>query len=122
MVFDEPDATGHSKRWGSAAYYAKLAELDSFIGKIEQAVKDAGIHDSTVFILSSDHGGVLWGHGFRSSRQRRIPMVVYGSNIKEGYVIPSPLSICDIAPTMAAILGLEVPPEWTGQVLTGIFK
>jgi len=122
VAFNEPDSTGHSKRWGSAAYSAKLAELDSFIGIIEQAVKDAGIYDSTVFILSADHGGALWGHGFNSSRHRRIPLVIYGSNIKEGYSIPSPLSICDIDPTMAAVLGLEVPSEWTGQVLRGIFK
>ena len=122
VVMNEPDSTGHDKRWGSAAYNAKLTELDGFIEIIEQAVKDAGIYDSTVFMLSADHGGILWGHGFNSSRQRRIPMVIYGSNIKEGFVIPSPLTICDIAPTMAAILGLEVPPEWTGQLLTGIFK
>ena len=122
VAFNEPDSTGHSKRWGSAAYSAKLAELDSFIGIIEQAVKDAGIYDSTVFMLSADHGGALWGHGFNSSRHRRIPLIVYGTDIKEGYSIPSPLSICDIAPTMAAVLGLEVPPEWTGQVLRGIFK
>lgn len=122
VVFNEPDSAGHSKRWGSAAYNAKLTELDGFIGIIEQAVKDSGIYDSTVFILSSDHGGVLWGHGFNGPKQRRTPLVIYGSNIKEGYTIPSKRSICDIAPTMAIILGLEIPSEWTGQPLQGIFK
>ena len=121
-VFNEPDSAGHSNRWGSAAYCAKLAELDSFIAVIEQAAKDAGIYDSTVFMLSADHGGVLWGHGFNGSKQCRIPLVIYGSNIKEGYAIPKNRSICDIAPTMAVILGLQVPPEWAGQPLQGIFK
>ena len=122
IVFEEPDSTGHNKRWGSAAYYAKLEELDAFIEIIEQAVKNAGIYDDTVFILSSDHGGVLWGHGFNSPKQRRIPLVIYGSNIKNGYTIPARRSICDIAPTMAVILGLEIPPEWTGKPLAGVFK
>ena len=122
VAFNEPDSTGHSKRWGSKAYYDKLTELDGFIGIIEQAVRDAGVYDDTVFILASDHGGALWGHGFNLSSHRRIPLVIYGRNIREGFTIPSPLSICDIAPTMAAILGLEVPPEWKSRVLTEIFK
>ena len=122
IIFNEPDSTGHSKRWGSADYSAKLAELDGFVAIIEQAAKDAGIYDSAVFVLSADHGGVLWGHGFNGSRQRRIPLVIYGSNIKEGYAIPKDRSICDIAPTMAAILGLEIPSGWTGQPIPGIFK
>jgi predicted AlkP superfamily pyrophosphatase or phosphodiesterase len=121
-VFNEPDSTGHNKRWGSAAYYAKLTELDGFIAVIEQAVKDAGIYDSTVFILSADHGGSFRGHGANFPKQRKIPVVIYGGGIKEGFVIVSPVSICDIAPTMAAILGVEIPSEWTGRLLQEIFK
>ena len=122
IVYNEPDHIGHDKRWGSAAYYAKLKELDGYIAVIEQAVKDAGIYNETVFVLSSDHGGTMWGHGLSSRRQRRIPLVIYGSMIKKGFVIPAGGSICDIAPTMAAILGLKVPDEWTGQFIRGIFR
>jgi len=122
IAFDEPDATGHDKRWGSAAYYAILMEMDSLIAVIEQAVIDAGMYDNTVFVLSADHGGSLKGHGVNTSKHRRIPVIIYGSGIKEGYTLPSPGSICDIAPTMALILGLEVPAEWTGRPFPGIFK
>jgi len=122
VVFDQPDGTGHGKGWGSAAYYAKLAELDNYIAIIEQAVKTAGMYDSTVFILSADHGGMFRGHGHNILKQRKIPLVVYGGGIKVGYRIPSPLSICDIAPTMAAIMGLEAPPQWSGRTLKEIFK
>ncbi|MCL1814262.1 MAG: alkaline phosphatase [Treponema sp.] len=121
VVFDEPDPTGHSVRWGSKAYYAKLAELDNLVAVIEQAVIDAGIYDSTVFVLSADHGGLFRGHGSNISSHRKIPLVIYGGGIKKGFAIPSPTSICDIAPTMAAILGLEAPLEWTGRALTKIF-
>jgi predicted AlkP superfamily pyrophosphatase or phosphodiesterase len=121
IVFNEPDHTGHKKRWGSRAYYSKLAELDGYITIIEQAVKDAGVYDDTVFVLSADHGGSGWDHWSNIPQNRKIPLIVFGKGIKEGYAIPSPLSICDIAPTMAAILGLEVPPEWTGHILTDIF-
>jgi predicted AlkP superfamily pyrophosphatase or phosphodiesterase len=120
--FNEPDAIGHDKKWGSAAYYAKLAEMDNLIAIIEQAVKDAGIYDSTVFVLSADHGGIGHGHGANFSVNRKIPMVFYGSGIKEGFAIPSPVNNYDITPTMAALLGMEIPPEWTGRILYEIFK
>jgi len=122
IVFDEPDATGHKKRWGSNAYYTKLSEMDNLIAHIEMAVKDAGIYDDTAFVLSADHGGAFWGHGQNTSKQRRIPIVIYGNMIKNGYAIPESLGIYDVAPTMAAILGLKAPPEWTGRIIPGIYK
>jgi len=122
VAFNEPDSVGHNKGWGSASYYAKLTELDGLIAVIEQAVKDAGIYDNTVFILSADHGGSFFGHGHDLPKQRKIPVVVYGPGIKEGFAMSSPVSICDVAPTMAAILGLEIPSEWTGLPLSEIFK
>jgi len=122
VVFNEPDSTGHNSGWGSTAYYAKLTELDGLIAVIEQAVKDSGIYDSTVFILSADHGGSFHGHGANFPKQRKIPVVVYGPGIKEGFFISSLVGICDIAPTMAAILGMEIPSEWTGRLLQEVFK
>ena len=122
VVFDEPDKTGHSKCWGSEAYYKKLYELDSFISVIKKAVIDAGIYNDTVFVLSSDHGGSFKTHGSNFASHRRIPLVVFGKGIKKGYSIYGKPDILDIAPTMAAILGLNVPSEWEGQVLWEIFE
>ena len=122
VVFNEPDVVGHAKRWGSAEYYAKLTEMDSLVAVIEQAVKDAGIYDSTVFVLSADHGGSGYGHESNTPKRRKIPLIFYGSGIKQGFAIPSPVSICDIAPTMTALLGMDIPAEWTGRSLYEIFK
>lgn len=122
VAFNEPDSTGHKMHWGSKEYYNKLAELDKLISIIEQAVKDAGIYDSTVFILSADHGGNYWGHGRNLKRHRQIPVIICGRGIKNGYTIPSPSSICSIAPTMAAIMGFYIPPEWESRPLTEVFK
>jgi len=122
IVLEEPDITGHSKSWGSKAYYNKLQILDYFIAIIIQAVKDAGIYDNTVFMLSSDHGGYFYSHWLNISKNRKIPFVVFGRGIKKGYFVSSSAGICDIAPTMALSLGLEIPPEWTGIALTEIFE
>ena len=122
IVFDEPDITGHMKGWGSKAYYNKLALLDNFVAIIEQAVKDSGIYDSTVFVFSSDHGGSFKGHGLNTSKHRKTPLIIYGTGIKKGYTIPFPVNNCDIAPSIATILGLQVPKEWAGRPLIEIFQ
>jgi predicted AlkP superfamily pyrophosphatase or phosphodiesterase len=122
ISFDEPDNTGHTIGWGSKAYYAKHEEMDNLIAAIEQAVKDAGIYDSTVFVFSADHGGAFKGHSGYFPKHYKIPMIFYGSGIKEGFNITSHVNIYDITPTMAALLGMEIPPEWTGRVLYEIFK
>jgi predicted AlkP superfamily pyrophosphatase or phosphodiesterase len=117
IVFNEPDRIGHAKRHGSPEYYAVLKELDAHIARVEQAVKDGGFYEDTVFILTSDHGGWLWGHGFNTPRQRTIPLILYGKNIRRGFVIPGQVNIYDIAPTVAAIFGVDAPPVWTGRAL-----
>ncbi len=65
ICFDSPDHTGHTEGHDTPAYYTKLAELDTYIGQIVQAVKDAGILDDTIFILTADHGGIDKGHGYK---------------------------------------------------------
>ena len=122
IVFNEPDATGHKKSWGSKLYYDKLQILDDYIAIIVQAVKEAEIYDNTVFMLSSDHGGYFYSHQLNVSKNREIPFIVFGKGIKKGYIVSSSASIYDIAPTMALSLGLEIPSEWTGTALTEIFE
>jgi len=121
IIFGEPDITGHTQGWGSKAYYDKLTLLDNFVSIIEQAINDSEIFDSTVFVFSSDHGGSFKGHGLNTSKHRKIPLIFYGHGIKKRHIISFPLAIYDIAPSMAAILGLKVPMEWTGMPIFEIF-
>lgn len=44
-----------------------------------------------------------------------------GPHIKSGYNIHNP-SIMDIAPSILYLMGIPVPEDWDGKVLTGIFK
>ena len=73
VVFDNPDHVGHADGHDTPAYYAKLVELDGYIGQIVEAAKEAGIWDDTVIIISSDHGAsgkVTAGRRFRSLKRR----------------------------------------------------
>ena len=122
IIFEEPDQTAHKKMWGSKKYYKMCVLLDNYLSIIKQSVIDAGIYNDTVFIISSDHGGFLHDHSLNYSRNRKIPLVVCGKGVKKNYTITSLSGICDIAPTMAAILGLDIPSQWTGIHLWEIFE
>jgi len=121
IVFDEPDHTGHSRGYGSKAYYDRLAVLDRYAERLAEAVREGGYYDDTVFILSADHGGVLYGHGFNSPRQRNIPLIIRGKNIRQNAAIPGGAHIYDIAPTIAEIFNLRPPLVWTGRALKEVF-
>ena len=62
-----------------------MAELDGYIGQIIQAVKDAGIYDETIFIVTADHGGVNKGHGGKTMLEMETPFIICGKNVKKGY-------------------------------------
>jgi predicted AlkP superfamily pyrophosphatase or phosphodiesterase len=121
IAFDEPDHVGHEIGHDTPGYYKKIAELDSYIGIIVAAVKDAGMYDDTVFIISADHGGVGKVHGGDTSMERNIPLIFYGKNIKKGYQIKSQVMIYDIPATIAFIYSLEIPQVWIGRPVKEIF-
>jgi len=45
----------------TAIYYGMIAEIDKWIGDIAARLKDAGLHENTMIVFTSDHGElILW--------------------------------------------------------------
>ena len=113
--FDGLDGTGHSKGWYSRDYYDYLTRLDRCIGRIIQALKDAGIYDETVIIVTGDHGGHDKGHGTLAMEDMESPLVIFGPHVKRDYQIEAPVVQYDVAATIAYVLGIELPQVWRGK-------
>lgn len=122
VIYDQPDGVGHGAGHDTEPYYEKLKELDGYIGEIVQAVKDAGIYDETIFILTADHGGIGKGHGGKTMREMEVPFIVCGKNIKKGYEFDESMMRFDTAPTIAYIFNLKTPQVWIGRPMKQIFK
>lgn len=122
IIFDEPDHTGHSKGWESEEYMTKVQQLDSYLGKLVEAVKEAGIMDETVIIVVADHGGINKGHGGKTMNEMQTPLVFYGKGIKKGYQITQSTMGYDIAATIAYMLKVKQPQVWIARPITSIFK
>lgn len=123
ICFDGPDHTGHTAGHDTPEYYEKLKELDSYIGQIVQAVKDAGMLDETIFILTSDHGGINKGHGGKTMQEMETPFIISGKNTKRGLCFDDiSMMQFDIASTIAYIFNLEQPQVWIGRPMKNVFK
>lgn len=104
-------------------YYEKLKELDVYVGQIVQAVKDAGMLDDTIFILTSDHGGIDKGHGGKTMQEMETAFIISGKNIKKGLRFDDvSMMQYDVASTIARIFHLEQPQVWIGRPMEIVFK
>lgn len=122
VCFDQLDHVGHSLGHDTKAYYDKLKQLDGYVGKIISALKEAGIYDDTIIMLTSDHGGVGKGHGGKSLLEMQIPFIIAGKNIKHGGKFSESMMQYDTAATIAYIFGLKQPQAWIGRPMVQVFK
>ena len=123
ICYDGPDHTGHTAGHDTPEYYEKLKELDMYVGQIVQAVKDAGLLDDTIFILTSDHGGIDKGHGGKTMQEMETAFIISGKNIKKGLRFDDvSMMQYDVASTIARIFHLEQPQVWIGRPMEIVFK
>ncbi len=119
---DHVDGAGHDHGHKTETYYKAISKADSLIGSIINATKKAGIYEKTIFIVSSDHGGIGYGHGGETLDEVEIPFIISGPGIKKGYNIRQATYIFDIASTVAFLMDLQTPQAWIGRPIAGAFE
>ena len=119
---DHVDHAGHAHGHKTPHYYHSVEVADSLVNEILQAIQLADMADSTLIILSSDHGGIGFGHGGESLDEMEIPFVLVGPCIKKGYKIPHSVFTYDNAATVAFALGVQTPYSWIGRPIKSAFK
>lgn len=117
VYFGTVDTAGHAYGWMSEGYLTQLERVDRSLGTLLKALPE---HSS--ILVHSDHGGHERTHGTPSPEDMTIPWIVAGPGIRQGYVIKSPVSLLDTAPTLARLLSLKPHPEWEGSCVEEIFE
>ena len=105
------DGAGHASGWESPAYLRAVRESCDMVGELVEALSGK----YTIF-LTSDHGGHDRTHGLDIPEDMTIPIFCLGPDFPAGREMPG-LTILDVAPTIARLLGAEIPREWEGQSL-----
>ena len=122
VCYDQLDHTGHADGHDTPKYYEKLEQLDGYVGRILQAIKDAGMWDDTVVIMTADHGGINKGHGGITLAEMEIPFIIAGKGIRQGGEFQESMMQYDLAATIAHVFRLKVPQVWVGRPPLQVFK
>lgn len=108
-----------------ARVYDNIADMDGQAAEILKELADEGLADTTIVFYWSDHGdGVprakrsLYDSGLRVPLMIRWPKTL-GSTVTPGSVSDELVSFVDLAPTVLALAGVEIPTHLQGRVLVG---
>lgn len=120
------DRVGHKDGWGSPEQLKAVATADQNLGSVLQALDDEHLTDSTLIILSADHGGNGRTHGGLDPRSRTIPWIVAGPGVKRNYdlTLDQQLTIYtyDTFATACEVLGIPRPSNCDGKPVLDIFS
>ena len=124
--YADVDSTGHAKGWGSKEQFAKIEETDGELAKLFAALERAGIRQSTVVILSADHGGAGLTHGPEDPRSRHIPWIATGPGVLKGVDLTQNAALEvnteDTCVTACWLLGLPLLPYFDGKPVLAAFE
>jgi arylsulfatase A-like enzyme len=97
-----------------ALYDAEIHYVDSNIERLLQTLKATGWFDSTMIVLTSDHGEEFKDHGSMGHKEKlyeeqlRVPLIMtYPQGIRNPGKVKEPVSLLDIYPTVLDMLGLD---------------
>ncbi len=110
-------------RW---AYYRMMEKVDTEIGLVLKALKDAGLDENTLIVFTSDHGECAGAHGWNQKtvlyeESVRVPFIVrYKGKITSSTTDKLVNTGIDILPTLIDYAGLKIPKNLPGYSLKPI--
>lgn len=103
---------GHDAGWMSPTYEKSVSKALDCIERIfEQMPRGYSL------IILADHGGHERSHGTTLPEDMTIPVCAFGPEFLPGHEFAGEVSIKDVAPTVAKLLGVKPPREWEGRPL-----
>ncbi len=106
-------------------YRAGARDLDRGFARLRDDLEARGLFDAGWVVFTSDHGEAFFEHGelYHEGRvfeeQVRIPLLVHGPGI-EPRTVEHAASLVDLAPTLAAMAGVDPNPSWLGTSLLAL--
>jgi arylsulfatase A-like enzyme len=96
-----------------AHYLANIALIDREVGKMVRVLKEQGLYENTIIVITSDHGDTLgehriWGKNLMYECCARVPLVVHhGSGNTARGVTRETATLLDLFPTLLQQAGVH---------------
>ena len=115
-----------------AVYYGLISEVDAHVGRLVQCLKEEGLYDDTLIILSSDHGELLGDHHMFSKENYfesgfHIPLIIKPAESSDmagskGGVVNAFTESIDLMPTILDLCNYPVPAQCDGRSLRPLLQ
>ena len=107
-----------------AVYEMMIEEIDAQVAGIIATLEANDALDDVLIVFASDHGLALGSHGLLGKQSlyehsMRAPMILAGPGFEDGGVRDDFAYLHDLAPTMLAACGIEIPVSMGGRDLHG---
>ncbi len=109
-------------------YYASVSYIDAQIGRVLKGLRDAGMEDNTIVILTSDHGFHLgdqsmWGKATNFELSTRVPLLIKAPGMTTaGRRTHSQVELVDLYPTLCELAGLPKPQHLQGTSIAKLIS
>jgi len=117
LNYANPDMVGHTGDFDAAV--AACEAVDEQVGRLDARLRAAGAH----LLVTADHGNAddmgVPGDPHTAHTANPVPVVSLapGDDRTGGWRVRAGGSLCDVAPTLLALLGVDRPAAMTGESL-----
>ena len=114
----------YAARFPGDPYQAEVALVDAHVGRLVAALRERGDEARTLVVVAGDHGESLGEHGelthglFLYQSTLRVPLLVVAPGVVPPRAVREPVGLADLAPTMAALLGVPLAVSMDGRDLS----
>lgn len=106
------------------AYDNEIAYADHFLGKLLEEMKALDVYDSSIIIITSDHGEYFGEHDLLThsvmvyEEVARIPLIIrFPESLDEEMPVDNYVQLTDLMPTILNKLAIPVPSNVQGGVI-----
>ena len=119
----------YSEQYKDRPYDGEIAFADAQVGRLIRFLKEKGLYQNTLIVLSGDHGESLGEHGekthgfFIYNSTLHVPLMIHlpgqASRVKS---VPDLVNLADVMPTILASLKLDAPAQVQGRSLVPLLS
>ena len=105
-------------------YFGMVKCIDDNVGRLLQALEAEGKLESTIILMTSDHGDLCYEHdrlnkGNPYEGSARVPMLIrFPDGRNQGRVYREPVGTVDVTPTLLGIAGIRHDAKFEGRDLS----
>lgn len=124
-VLGQPSGKWSAEQWRQHRWaYCRLTEqVDREIGRVLQALRDAGLEEKTVIVFTSDHGEMDGSHQARRKTKfyeeaARVPFIVSFKGVTQPGLVDNQHLVSsglDLLPTLCDFAGIKPPAALLGR-------